>query len=93
MAKIEKLKDLYINDLLPKEIYERDYKALVTLLEDVEKKEEEPKQKKIDLNTIKNLKKIYAELTPESRKAFWSRVLKNVIVTPEGDYIISLNQL
>lgn len=93
MAKIEKLKDLYINDLLPKEIYERDYKALVTLLEDVEKKEEEPKQKKIDLNTIKNLKKIYAELNPESRKAFWSRVLKNVIVTPEGDYIISLNQL
>ena len=34
MAKIEKLKDLYINDLLPKDIYERDYKALSALLSD-----------------------------------------------------------
>jgi hypothetical protein len=92
MAKIEKLKDLYINDLLPKEIYERDYKALASILTDVERTES-PEEKKIDIEAIRNVSKMYDTLEPQARKAFWSKILKNVIVTYDGDYIVTLNQL
>jgi hypothetical protein len=91
LSKIEKLKDLYINDLLPKDIYERDYKALSSILADAE--QIEPEQKKIDLEAIRNARNMYGNLTPQAKKAFWSKILEKVIVTPEGDYIVTLNQL
>ena len=93
MAKLEKLKDLYLNDLITRDMYEKDYLLLTTLLKESERQEQQLDAKPIDLEKFKDLLDLYNELDPPSQKAFWSRVLNKVIVTPTGDYIVSLNQL
>lgn len=92
-AKIEKLKDLYINDLIPRDMYEKDYRMLSALLEEAEKQEEITEQQPFDLKQYKNLLSVYNTLDLNSKKAFWSRVLKKIVVTENGDYIVTLNQL
>lgn len=93
VAKLEKLKDLYLNDLITRDMYEKDYLLLTTLLKESERQEQQLDAKPIDLEKFKDLLELYNELDPPSQKAFWSRVLNKVIVTPTGDYIVSLNQL
>ena len=94
MAKIEKLKDLYINDLLPKDIYERDYNELSRLLKEAaEQATIESSVKPLDLKKLDNFAESYQKLSPDSRKAFWSRILSKITVTPEGDFTLTFNQL
>lgn len=93
MAKIEKLKDLYINDLIPKEMYEKDYLMLSSLLNEAEKQESAEEKRLIDVKQYKDLLTAYNTLDLESRKAFWSRVINKIVVTETGDYIVTLNQL
>lgn len=93
MKKIEKLKDLYLNDLIPKEIYERDYNELNRILKEAENKAEQVRTlSPIDVNALRNFTKSYEELTPESRKALWSRILNKITVTPTGDVELTFNQ-
>ena len=92
-AKIEKLKDLYINDLIPRDMYEKDYRMLSALLAEAEKQEAIAEQQPFDLKQYKNLLSVYNTLDLNSKKAFWSRVLKKIVVTETGDYIVTLNQL
>lgn len=94
MAKIEKLKDLYINDLIPKDMYERDYNELSRLLKEAAAQEAEEKSATpIDVAKLADFKASYAKLTPESRKALWSRILHRITVTLEGDIELTFNQL
>ena len=94
MARIDKLKDLYMNDLLPKEIYERDYAELSRLLKEAaEQASEESSAKPLDLKQLDNFAESYQNLSPDSRKAFWSRILSKITVTPEGDFTLTFNQL
>ena len=93
MAKIEKLKDLYINDLIPKEMYEKDYLMLSALLNEAEKQESAEEKRLIDIKQYKDLLAAYSTLDLESRKAFWSRVINKIVVTETGDFIVTLNQL
>lgn len=90
--KLERLKDLYISGLILKEMYERDYITLTTLLANAEKQlSEEPKP--IDTSIFEDFKSLYNSLDQESRKALWSRVLKRIVITENGDYIVTFNQL
>ena len=94
MARIDKLKDLYINDLLPKELYERDYNELSRLLKEAAAQEsEERTAKPIDLKKFENFAESYQKLDQEARKAFWSRIIHSITVTPEGDFTLTFNQL
>jgi DNA invertase Pin-like site-specific DNA recombinase len=90
--KLERLKDLYLSNLILKDMYEKDYAALTALIFEGEQKERE-ERKPIDLTIFKNFKKTYWDLTMESRKALWSRVIERIIVTESGDYIVRINQL
>lgn len=85
MRKIEKLKDLYLNDLIPKELYERDYISLSKALSDAEKavaKEE----KLVDMKQFENFHEVYGQLSEESKKAFWSRALRKISVSKDGHF-------
>ena len=90
--KLEKLKDLYLNGLILKEMYEKDYLALAKTLEEAEKNfAEEPKP--INTSFFKDFHNIYNSLDKEGRKALWSRIIKKIVVTESGDYIVTFNQL
>ena len=90
LKKIEKLKDLYLNDLIPKEMYQKDYEALSAQLVEAEK-EVLPELKTVDMSIFDNFEEMYAGLDPESRKAFWSKTLKKINLSSEGDFSIEFN--
>jgi hypothetical protein len=90
--KLERLKDLYLSNLILKDMYEKEYTALTALIFEGEQKERE-ERKPIDLTIFENFKKTYWDLSMESRKALWSRVIERIIVTESGDYIVRVNQL
>lgn len=91
LAKIEKLKDLYLNDLITRDMYEKDYLNLSSLLSDTEEKEKEANRKPIDLKQFDDFKNSYDKLDPEHRKAFWSRVISKIIVNKNGEKTLILN--
>ena len=95
LRKIEKLKDLYLEDLIPKETYEKDYAALSTALKvlDTEHPQISPitEKREIDLSLFKDFQTTYYALPTEKRKAFWSRLLRRIDVAAPGEYIIDFS--
>ena len=85
-TKLEKLKDLYLNDLITKEMYEKDYLSLSAALNEAKTQEKELTQKEINTKKIKDIFRSYDKLTEESKKAFWSRTIKKITVTQEGTF-------
>lgn len=93
-AKIEKLKDLYINDMIPRDMYERDYTVLSKLLAEAAAQEAESRETTpLDITKLADFKESYQKLTPENRKALWSRVLYKIIINPDGSITLAFNQL
>lgn len=85
MAKIDKLKDLYLHDLLPKELYERDYAVLSAALEEAKRQQEIVARKPIDTTVFKDFRVTYEQLDEKAKKAFWSRTIQKITVSPSGD--------
>ena len=81
--KMEKLKDLYLNDLISREIYERDYR---TLEKDLSSSFLAPKT--VDIDTISDAMSKYHSLSKASQKAFWSRILKRIEIDREGNIFL-----
>ncbi len=81
--KMEKLKDLYLNDLISREIYERDYR---TLENDLNASFYAPKM--IDIDTVADAINKYHSLSKESQNAFWSRILKRIEIDHEGNIFL-----
>ena len=81
--KMEKLKDLYLNDLIDRASYEHDYIVLrETLQEALENNVPVPKP--IDIQEMKNAFASYNTLTRELQKEFWSRVMGKIVI-PNND--------
>ncbi len=85
-AKLDKLKDLYLNDLISRESYEKDYFALTASLKEAEQQNKEQTKKEIDVKKFKYALESYHKLSEESKKAFWSRTIKQITVTEEGTF-------
>lgn len=92
MSKIEKLKDLYLNDLIPRDIYERDYTSLSAQLQEAYSPPSAP-SKPIDPLLFADFRKVYPTLDPEARKAIWSKIIDKIIVSSSGDLTITFIQL
>ena len=84
--KMDKLKDLYLDDLISKEIYERDYRNL----ED-ELYAPENTTKLVDIDSLQEVVKMYRGLTKASQKAIWGRVLKRIEIDHNGDIFLIPN--
>lgn len=81
--KMEKLKDLYLNDLISRDIYERDYR---TLESDLNTSFYAPKT--IDIDTVTDAINKYHSLSKESQNAFWSRILKRIEIDHDGNIFL-----
>lgn len=93
-AKIEKLKDLYINDMIPRDMYERDYTSLSKLLAEASAQEAASREiVPIDIAKLANFRESYKKLSPEKRKALWSRILHRITIHPDGSIDLVFNQL
>lgn len=82
----DKLTDLYLSDLIDRAKYEREFKELQARIDKAEHA-----QKPIDSKEVNGLLKIYASFSQEARKAFWSRLLKEITISPEGEISFTLN--
>ena len=80
--KMEKLKDLYLNDLIDRDTYERDYTALRDELRSAAIEEARPQP--VDLERLSNSLQFYGELSKPLKKEFWCRVLGKIFIT-NGD--------
>mgnify|MGYP007017317264 FL=1 len=76
--KMEKLKDLYLNDLIDRVAYETDYTALRDEL--AGDNDIQPPQP-VDLSAVRDALSEYKLFTREEQKEFWSRTVKKIIIT------------
>ena len=83
--KMEKLKDLYLEDLITKEVYERDYRALESDLYAWE-----PEIQPINLDDIKSAVALYKTLSMENKKAFWSRTIRRIEIDAAGQIFLTV---
>ena len=82
-SKMSKLKDLYLNDLIDRDEYELDYTRLKQELEKASAVQQPIKL--IDIRKFQDIRRTYATLGPEHKKAFWSRAIEKIIVDESGN--------
>lgn len=84
--KMEKLKDLYLNDLIDRDTYQRDY---TSLREELNAASAPPPQKKpVDLDSLGNALDLYADLTRAGKKEFWSHVIGKIVISNNDDFSV-----
>ena len=79
--KMKKLKDLYLSDLIERDVYAKDYTSLRKQLEAPEPEEKE----QIDVDALKSTMDVYGSLEPSERREFWRRTVKKISVSNDGE--------
>ena len=85
--KMDKLKDLYLNDLIDISVYEKEYMSLkqqIEIAEEVNEREEA----EINVTELKDLLKLYHTLSREGQRAFWLRTVRRIEVDAERNITI-----
>lgn len=90
LSKFEKLKDLYLNDLIPKELYEREYSSLKKQLDEAKAS---TAADTAEASVYTDFKELYAKLSDASKKAFWVRLIKKITVYPDKTLSVEFNEL
>lgn len=85
--KMEKLKDLYLNDLIDRDSYERDY---VSLRDELRAATVEPIRlpPPVDLKALTQALSAYSDLSKPNKKAFWAQTIGRIIITKEDDFFV-----
>lgn len=77
--KQDKLMDLYMDDLIPKEKYSAQYRALQAQIDEIERD-----KRPFDLQEISSFLDAYETLSDKAKKAFWSHLIKSIRPTHNG---------
>ncbi|HBG7416155.1 recombinase family protein, partial [Clostridioides difficile] len=77
MKKLDKIKDLYLEDLIDKETYRKDYEKLQSQLDNIT---EEQESQIIDTSHIKkfldiDINEMYSDLSRVERRRFWLSII------------------
>lgn len=86
--KMEKLKDLYLNDLIDRDAYERDYIALRDALREagnVQRSQPKP----VDIAAFADVLKVYKTLSRPEQKEFWNRVIGEITISNDDTFFVS----
>lgn len=82
--KINKLKDLYLDDLIDKETYKKDYDKYVTqknkLIQETETITEKKDFSKLDEVLSSDYKTIYSKLNTKNKKRFWLSIIDKIYI-------------
>lgn len=80
----DKLTDLYMDNLISKEKYAEDFKAISDAITEAENT-----PRPVNTEEIKTVLSAYEGLSRAGKKAFWSRVLTKIVPRPdEGDFAL-----
>ena len=77
--RMDKLTDLYMNDLISRDKYADEYKSIQTAIEEAERE-----QKPVDRAEIKDALSGYKLLSANGKRIFWQTLIKSITPTEEG---------
>lgn len=86
--KMEKLKDLYLNDLIDRDAYERDYTALRDELRAANTPPARP-PKPVNIVAIQTALAAYGELSRQHKKEFWGRTVGQITITNDDHFFVT----
>lgn len=86
--KMEKLKDLYLNDLIDRDTYERDYTALRDELREANAPPARPPQP-VNILTLQTALAAYSELSRQNKKEFWGRIVGQITITNDDHFFVT----
>ncbi len=84
--KLEKLKDLYVNDLISMEEYKADYDVYVSQLAEIP----EPVMPPVDFQALydflhSNFRAVYTTLDREKKRMLWQNIIKSIRIDSENN--------
>lgn len=86
--KMEKLKDLYLNDLIDRDSYEKDYIFLRDELRKVNAYEGE-QRKPVDVSNLSTVLDLYHSLSRSEKKELWNRLIGHITITNNDEFFVS----
>lgn len=87
--KMEKLKDLYLNDLIDRNTYEQDYTALRDELRAANAPASQPPQP-VNILAIQTVLAAYSELSRQHKKEFWGKTVSKISITNSDHFFVEL---
>lgn len=86
-AKMQRLKDLYVNELIDLDDYRKEYEQYK---KELEKLTTTAAADKKDLSAIRSflkldLQSVYDKLSPQEKRALWSSIIDKIIISNEGE--------
>lgn len=89
-AKLERLKELYINDLIDMDMYKKDYDNLTTLLNTKDDSQEEKDLTWINDFLASGYAELYTSFTPEEKRMLLRSYIKEIVVDKDNKMEIVL---
>lgn len=86
--KMEKLKDLYLNDLIDRDTYEQDYTALRDELRTANAPLLQPPQP-VNIVAIQTALAAYSELSRQHKKEFWGKTVSKITITNDDHFFVT----
>lgn len=87
--KLQKLKELYLNDLIDLEEYKKDYQIYTSTLNQLseikDENEKPPNFSAIEAILNNNFKEIYNALTREEKRTLWRSIIKEIRIDSENN--------
>ena len=85
---MDKLRALYLSDLIELPDYEREYTALRDALSVAQEAERQIGQF-VDIAHLRDLLSAYTTLDRQRQKEFWTRIISKIIITNDDDFSIT----
>lgn len=89
--KMQKLYDLYMDDLIEMDVYKKEYEAFQKKLKELEAASVTPPRDLSDLKKLLNqdYEEIYKTFSPQEKNAFWKSFVQSILVHEDGSMDIS----
>lgn len=85
--KMEKLKDLYLNDLIDRDSYERDYIHFRNELRKADSHDVE-RLKPVDVSGLSSILDVYHLLSRSEQKELWNRLIGHILITNNDEFFV-----
>ncbi len=89
MRKMNKLKDLYLDELIDKEAYRKDYETYAAMLAEIPA----PVAPAVDIKTVQDIlsgdfREKYEKSSREERRTFWRGIIKKIVVDKQNNIMV-----